>query len=576
MRLQILGTATGLLLSIAILFPLRCESSAASPAPTPAAAPPVISDDHHEPIFDGLGHLHHPVTTNSPLAQKFFDQGLTFVYAFNHDEAAGSFKEAARRDPDMAMAYWGIALSLGPNINLPEDDERGKAAYEAIQKAKSLEPKVSEAERAYIDALAQRYAPDGKMNDSLQTAYANAMRDVAKKNPDDPDAGALFAEAMMDLHPWNLWTADGKPVRGTEELVATLEAVMKKYPDHLGANHYYIHAVEASPNPERALASANRLGPMVPAAGHLVHMPAHIYIRTGDYQKSATANERAIKADRVYLRERDPKGMYSMMYYPHNIQFLWASCMMEGNSKCSFKASHDLDEVVYSPESLTMIKEMPMAEFTLPSRYFTEARFGKWDAILKEPAPAAEFTYTTGVWHYVRGLAFVAKKKFDEALQERKQLDAIAAATPEDHVVGFNSAKKLLELGSDTLGGEIAAAQGKHDDAIALLQSAVAIQDALNYEEPPPWYYPVRETLGAELIAAGKTSDAEQVFRDDLKHNPENGWSLAGLVACLNARNADEASDVQSRFRKAWAHADVKAPSPNVPAPEKAASTGAE
>ena len=525
-------------------------------------------------MFDGLGHLHHGVTTKNPLAQKFFDQGLTFVYAFNHDEAAGSFKEAARRDPEMAMAYWGLALSLGPNINLPEDDERGKAAYGAIQQAKSLEPKVSEPERAYIDALAQRYQADGKMNDSLQTAYANAMREVARKYPDDPDAGALFAESMMDLHPWNLWTADGKPVQGTDEIVATLEAVMAKYPDHLGANHYYIHAVEASPNPARAIPSADRLGPIVPASGHLVHMPSHIYIRTGDYQKSAAANERAIKVDRVYIRERNPKGIYPLMYFPHNIQFLWASCMMQGNSKCAFKASRDLDTVVYSPDSIRMIHAMPMGEFTMPSRYFTDARFGKWDAILKEVAPQSDFSYTTGVWHYARGLAFLAKKKPDQAAEERKQLDAIAAAMPADRIVGFNSGKRLLELGSATLAGQIAASRGHHDEAIAHLHDAVAIQDSLNYEEPPPWYYPVRETLAMELIAAGKIPDAEQVFRDDLTRNPENGWSLAGLAACLRARNADETASVQDRFTKAWAHADVKPPSPNIPA-EKTASTGA-
>src|SRR5271166_1334721 len=273
-------------------------------------------DSAHEPLFDGLGNLHHPVTTksNPTLAQKFFDQGLTFVYAFNHDEAAGSFKQAAQLDPGMAMAYWGIALSLGPNINLPEDTDRGKMAYAAIVKAKSLEANASKPERDYIDALAKRYAANGKMNDALQLAYANAMREVARQNPDDPDAGTLFAESMMDLHPWGLWTLDGKPVGGTPEIVATLEGVLAKYPNHIGANHYYIHAVEASPDPGRALPSAQRLPRLVPAAGHLVHMPSHIYFRTGDYDAAATANAAAIKVDRVYLRERSPKGVYPMIY----------------------------------------------------------------------------------------------------------------------------------------------------------------------------------------------------------------------------------------------------------------------
>jgi tetratricopeptide (TPR) repeat protein len=528
----------------------------------------------HEPIFDGLGHVHHPVTTESTLAQRYFDQGLTFVYAFNHDEAAGSFKEAARRDPNMAMAYWGVALALGPNINLPEDPERGKEAYAAIQKAESLAAKCSPAERAYIDALAKRYAADGIENEALQKAYADAMRTVAHQYPDDPDAGALFAESMMDLHPWNLWTADGKPVEGTDEIVKTLEDVMAKYPDHVGANHYYIHAVEASPNPGRALPSADRLGALVPAAGHLVHMPSHIYIRTGEYEKSADANASAIKVDRIYIRERSPKGIYPLMYYPHNIQFLWASYMMEGNSKGAFKASHDLDAVAYSPEAIAMVRAMPMGEFLMTSRYFTEARFGNWNRILKEKAPAPDFTYITGIWHYARGLAFAAKGKIDQAGAEQKELDKIAAAMPDDRIVGFNSGKKLLQLGSATLAGEIAAAQGKHDEAIPHLRDAVAIQDALNYEEPPAWYYPVRETLGMELLADGKIPDAEQIFRDDLTRNPENGWSLNGLALCLHARNAapDEVGSVEDRFKKAWAHADVKPPIPAA-APEKTAAS---
>jgi tetratricopeptide (TPR) repeat protein len=504
--------AASTLLFIAFANSARAEPSA---SPTPSASDLQAAIDlAREPIFDGLGSLHHSVTTktNSTLAQRFFDQGLTFVYAFNHDEAAGSFEEAAHLDPDMAMAYWGIALSLGPNINLPEDNDRGKMAYAAMVKAKTLEGNVSAAERKYIDALAQRYAPDGRMNDALQLAYANAMREVAHQNPDDADAGALFAESMMDLHPWGLWTLDGKPVDGTPEIVATLEGVMAKFPDHLGANHYYIHAVEASPDPGRALPSAERLPKLAPAAGHIVHMPAHIYFRTGDYDASAAANEAAIKADKVYLRERNPKGVYPMMYVPHNIQFLWA-------------------------------------------------RFSNWDAILKEPAPPADLTFTTGVWHYARGLALAAKNRPDDALAQKKKVDAIIVAIPADRIVGFNTADKLLAMGSATLAGEIESAKGQHDEAINYLKEAVAIQDALNYEEPPPWYYPVRETLGMELLAAGKTADAEQVFRDDLKQNPENGWSLNGLALCLHARNAsDEAASVDARLKKAWAHADVKLP----------------
>ncbi|MGC1190571.1 MAG: hypothetical protein WA861_08275, partial [Candidatus Binatus sp.] len=478
MNRRILFGAATVMLCLAFAYPGRADTGDLQAA----------IDSAHEPIFDGLGNLHHPVTTkvNSILAQKFFDQGLTLVYAFNHDEAAGSFEQAAQYDPDMAMAYWGIALSVGPNINQSEDTDRGKMAFAAIMKAKSLEANASAPEREYIDALARRYAADGKMTDAQQLAYVNAMRQLAHDNPDDPDAGTLFAEAMMDLHPWKLWTLDGKPVEGTPEIVATLEDVLAKYPEHLGANHYYIHAVEASADPGRALPSAQRLPKLAPAAGHIVHMPSHIYFRVGDYDASVAANEAAIKADKVYLRERNPTGIYPMMYVPHNIQFLWASYMMEGNGRGAFKASRELNDAV----PLDMVRRMPMAEGMLPTRYFTEARFGKWDALLKEPTPPADLTFITAVWHYARGLAFAAKNRPADALNEKKQLDAIAAATPPERVVGFNSASRLLAMAEATLAGEIDSAQGNHDDAVKHLQQAVAIQDALNYEEPPAWYYP--------------------------------------------------------------------------------------
>jgi len=528
-------------------------------------------DATHEPLFDGYGDLRHPVTSHSgtSLAQQFFNQGLTFIYAFNSDEAEASFKQAAQYDPTMAMAYWGIALALGPNINAPPDTNRGQEAYAAIVKAKSLEASVTPPEREYIEALAKRYPPDGKTDDAHQLAYANAMREVARNNPNDPDAGTLFAEAMMDLHPWQLWTLDGKPVDGTPEIVATLEGVLGKYPNHIGANHYYIHAVEASPDPGRALPSAQRLPKLAPAAGHLVHMPSHIHFRIGDYNASANANLAAIKADKVYLRERNPKGMYPMMYVPHNIQFLWASYMMEGNSRGAFKASRELDAAV----PLDMIRQMPSMESVSTTRYFTEARFGNWDAILKEPAPPADLTYTSAIRHYARGLAFAAKNRPDDALNERKALDEIAAATPADRLVGFNPAKKLLAIASATLAGEIDSARGHHDDAIKHLQEAVAIQDSLNYDEPPDWYYPMRETLGMELLADGKNAEAEQVFRDDLKQYPENGWSLGGLALCLRARNAsDEAATVDARLKKAWAHADVALPAVSAPHENKTAA----
>ncbi len=526
-----------------------CVLLIAGAAPAIAAAPPA------ELLVKGLGDVHHPVTTRSAEAQRYFDQGLAFVYAFNHDEAERSFREAARLDPNLAMAYWGEALALGPNINLPEDDQRGKQANAAITRARSLESGVSEEERGYIDALAKRYASDGKMRPEQQRAYADAMRALWKNHPDDADAGALFAESLMDLHPWALWTHDGKPVEGTEEITATLEAVLAKHPDHIGANHYYIHAVEASPHPERALPCAERLGKLAPGAGHLVHMPSHIYIRTGRYHQSELANADAVKVDRAYIAARHPAGVYPMMYYPHNLQFLWQSYLFEGNRRGAEQAARDLLAVV-TPAA---VHEMPMAEAVEPVKFFTDARFGDWDAILAEPAPPAELAYTNGIRHYARGLAFAAKGQTSDAQAELKQLDAIEASLPAERMAMFASQKQLLGLASAILAGEIASHEGHHDDAIGHLREAVALQDALPYEEPPAWYYPVRESLGAELLAQGRAAEAERVYREDLRRNPNNGWSLFGLAECLRARKADrEAAQIDAEFRKAWAHADVK------------------
>lgn len=517
-----------------------------------------------EPLFDGIGAIHHPVSTQSFLAQRYFDQGLRFMYAFNHDEAEASFREAVRQDPNLAMGYWGVALALGPNINLPEDTRRGKEAYTAINKAKSLEPHASPAERDYIDALSRRYVASGEMSDAQQRAYADAMRQVWARHPEDPDAGTLFAESLMDLHPWAFWSDDGKPEPGTAEIVATLGAVLAKHPNHTGANHYLIHAVEASPNPGQALPSARRLATLAPAAGHLVHMPAHIYIRTGRYHDSVKANLAAIKADRTYIADRHPTGVYPMMYYPHNIHFLWASYLMEGNRKGATRAASELAEAV--PPAA--VRQMPEGEFMLPIRYFGEVRFAQWSAVLKEPPPPAEFAYTTGMWHYARGMAFSAQGRAEAAASEQKALDSIASAMPSGKMMETNSAKSLLRLASAILSGERAARAGDGVRAISEFNRAVAMQDALNYSEPPAWYYPVRETLGYEFLAQGKPREAEVVFREDLRRNPENGWSLAGLSRSLRASGKDgEADAVRARFTKAWAYADVQ-PDIGVPRPK--------
>jgi len=509
------------------------------------------------PLFNTLGSHHHAITTTAPQAQRYFDQGLRLIYAFNHDEAGRAFKEAARLDPTCAMAYWGVALTLGPNYNLPVDTERDRAAYEALQKALSLAPHVSEPERAYIEALAKRHSsvPDADRK-ALDLAYANAMREVSRRYPDDLDAATLFAEALMNLRPWDLWTHNGQPQPGTLEIISTLEAVLQRNPNHPGAIHYYIHAVEASPQPERAVPFADRLAKLMPGAGHLVHMPSHIYIRVGRYQDAAESNVRAAAIDADYIEKYDIKGVYRMMYYPHNLHFLWAASCMEGRSAEALRAARELAAKVPAEMAL----QMPAVEFFMPTPLFAMVRFGKWEEILKEPAPPVDLQYTTGMWHYARGLALAATGQLDEAASEQAKVAAVAANMPPERIVDVNiPAGALLRLAANALAGEIAARRGQIDDAVRYLEEAIRIQDGLPYTEPPPWYYPVRQSLGAVLLATGRAAEAEVVYREDLQRNPENGWSLYGLAQSLRARKAEqEAAVIEERFKKAWARADVK------------------
>jgi tetratricopeptide (TPR) repeat protein len=510
------------------------------------------------PIFD-LGKWHHAITTASPEAQRYFDQGLNLTYGFNHAQAIVAFEEAARLDPDCAMAYWGKALALGPNINLPMDSTAEAPAWEALQQAVTLAPKASEGERAYIEALAKRYGdPKDAHRPSraaMDSAYASAMREVWQRHPNDPDAGTLFAEAMLDLSPWNQWGPDGKALPGTDEIVATLESVLKMSPGCPGANHYYIHAVEASRHPERAVPAAERLGNMVPDAGHLVHMPGHIWHRIGRYAESEDVNVRAARVDSIYVATQKPEGMYPMMYYPHNVHFIWSSACFDGHSAAAIQAARRL-ETMWSVE---MVRQMPPIEFVCPTTLYTFVRFGRWDEVLNQPAPPAELRYTTGMWHYARGLAFAATGRLPDAVAERESLAAIAATTPPEAPVGFNSGAAILSVAQHVLAGEIAAKQGGTDEAVKELREGVKQEDALHYDEPPDWYLPVRQNLGAVLLAAGRAAEAETVYREDLEHYRENGWSLFGLAKCLRARKADaEAAAVEKRLAKAWGRADVK------------------
>lgn len=506
-------------------------------------------------LMSGLGDVHHPVSTKNREAQQFFDQGLKLVYGFNHDAARRSFQRAAELDPKLAMAWWGIALTLGPNYNLPVDPEREKAGYEAVQKAIALQENASEPERAYITALSVRYSNDPKVDlHALDRAYKDAMGKLAAHYPDDLDAATLYAESMMNLNPWKLWTADGKPAEGTDEIVATLESVMKRNPNHLGANHYYIHAVEASTHPERALPSAARLEKLAPAEGHLAHMPAHIYARVGDHSASAHCNQVAIAADKKFLSETHDEGVYKLMYYSHNMHFLaFASCM-DGN----FAEAKDAAAKLVANVAVG-VKMMPDLEGFIPTPMIVLVAFEKWNDLLKLPAPDASFVTTTAMWHAFRGLAFANTGKTAEAEQEQKQFRLTAAKIPPEKMFDqLNKVEAVFKVADNVLAGAIA--RGKHDDnaAIEFLKQAVAAEDALSYSEPPAWYPPVRPTFGKLLLTLNQAADAEKVFRDDLERNPRDARSLAGLRDSLNAQNRKyEADQIDQQYRSAWKVADA-------------------
>jgi tetratricopeptide (TPR) repeat protein len=512
----------------------------------------------HKPaaLMSGLGELHHPVSTSNAEAQKFFDQGLRLIYAFNHEEAARSFKRAAELDPQLAMAHWGYALAVGPNYNEATIDAgRMKAAVEAVEKARALAARATDGERALIEALAKRFTldanPDGK---KLAADYSRAMGEVAKRFPDDLDAVTLYADSLMNLTPWQLWTRDGKPAAHTEEIVALLESVLRRDPQHIGANHLYIHAVEASRTPERALPSAERLGKLAPAAGHLVHMPAHIYIRTGDYAAAARVNEDAAAADRAYIKAANAQGVYPMMYYSHNLHFLVESYGRAGQFREAQRSARQLAEHV-RPH----VKAMPMIEGFLPSETFVLLRFARWDDVLKQPEPDRATVVTHAVWQFARGLAHAARSDAAEAEKARQSFAAEAQAIAGDTPFGLNTAASVLKVAAHLLDARIAQAKNDGRAAVEHLRRAVEAEDALNYDEPPGWYYPVRESLGAALLLNGDAAGAERVFREDLERNPRNGRSLFGLTESLKAQGRqDAARSVQREYERAWKNADTQ------------------
>ena len=504
-----------------------------------------------------VGRQHHPIATRNKEAQDYFDQGLTLIYGFNHEEAARSFQKAAELDPASPMPLWGIAVAVGPNYNLDVDAEREKLAFDTIQKAKTLATNAPEIERNYVNALATRYSGDANPDyKKLAVDYARAMKALSAKYPDDLDAATLYAESLMNLNPWKLWSNDGKPGENTEEIVSVLESVLACNPMHAGANHYYIHAVEASPYPGRALPSAHRLDTLVPQAGHLVHMPAHIYERTGFYESAVKSNAQAAAADKAYAEKTGQAGsMYDLMYHSHNQHFLAMAASMAGNYTQARDSANAMAKRL-EPHA----KMMPMLDGFLATPIWVNARFGKWQEILRMPEPMKELPGTHALWRYARTLAYAQTGKASDAEQERNLLTAEVGKIPADAKFGeMNLASDVFAVAAQVAEARIATARGQNNEAIAHWKKAVELQDKLNYNEPADWYYPIRESLGATLLAAGKAEEAEEVFRDDLLLNPRNPRSLYGLQEALTAQNkASDAMWVRAQFVEAWKNADVQ------------------
>jgi tetratricopeptide (TPR) repeat protein len=514
--------------------------------------------DQIAPRLQNLGDYKFPVTTSSARAQLFINQAMMLTYGFNHAEAKRSFREAARLDPDCAMAYWGMALVLGPNINMAMPPEAEPEAYKLISKAIELKNNASEKEQAYIDALSVRYTNVEQSDRSaLDRQYAEAMSGLHKRYPNDLDAAALYAEAVMDLRPWNYWARDKKPYPETMEVTSVLESVLERNPNHPLAIHLYIHAVEYA-HPELAEAGAERLWKLAPGAGHLVHMPSHIFRRVGRYEDASRSNEDAIAADEDYITQCRAQGVYPLAYYPHNIHFLWDSATMEGRSQVAIDAARKA--AAKMPEGAW--REVPLLHQFLIAPLFAYTRFGEWDLILSEPRPPQDSLFWTGMWQYARGLAYTARGELDEASDELVNLEKIAREKSMD---GFrvtfsrNGAKAILDIAAEVLAGEIAGKRGEYDIAVARLHRAILLEDNLIYNEPPDWHVPVRQSLGAVLLDAGRPAEAEAIYWQDLEQNRENGWALFGLMQSLRAQgDVEKAAVIEERFKAAWKRADVQ------------------
>ena len=508
------------------------------------------------PRLQNLGTHTFPVSTRNRQAQLFINQGLNLAYAFNHAEARRAFREAARLDPNLAMAYWGQALVLGPNINALMEPNEEPSAHELVQKAMSLKSRASAREQAYIDALAQRYSGTAADRKPRDQAYAKAMREVHRRFPQDLDAAMLYVESVMDLRPWGYWQRDGTPHEGTAEIVALTEQVMAKNPRHPAALHMYIHLMEATTTPGRAERAADTLLTLMPAAGHMVHMPGHIYQRIGRYADAMKSNEMAIAADEDYIAQCRAQGLYPMGYYPHNIHFLWFAASSDGQSRVAIESGRKLaakidDETLKAAPMLAGFRIVP---------YYALTRFGHWDEMLKEPEPPAFNPVLRATWHYARGLALVATGRTDDAAAELQRLRALLPdEAMKQPLFSPNLAGSVLAPAPEVLQAEIDAARGNYDSAVAHLERAVRLEDSLVYTEPSEFHYPPRHALGAILLEAGRPAEAETVYWEDLRRNQDNGWALFGLMQALRAQNKTaDAALIEARFSKAWARSDVR------------------
>jgi tetratricopeptide (TPR) repeat protein len=527
----------------AILLTLARTGVAAQGAAEP-------EDTAEVPLYSNLGRHAYAISTQVPLAQQYFDQGLRLFYGFNHAEAVRAFLQGERIDSTCAMCAWGAALALGPNINAGMDADAGRYAYAAVRRALAGSDRVSPRERALIQALAERYAAEpGPSRAALDSLYADAMAGVAARFPNDLEIQVLHADAVMNLSPWNYWTADGEPRPATPVILERLERTLLENPDHPGACHLFIHAVEAQ-DPARAVPCAERLAALMPGAGHIVHMPGHIYIRVGRYLEAIEANRHALHADESYLEgpAASRRGIYAQGYYPHNHHFLSFAASMAGVSKTAIEAARQTAKTV-GPE---LARSTPWLENVTPVVFTTLVTFGRWDEVLAEPLPPADLRYTTGMAYYARGVAFAAKRRWAEAQASLDTVRAIARVFP----AGDN--QTALRIAGEALTGEIALRRGRLPAAIAAFRSAAALEDGLAYTEPPTWYYPIRHSLGKALLAANRPQEAQQVYEQDLVRFPENGWALHGLVSALEAqRHFGAARIARERLTRAWSGADV-------------------